>query len=149
MYQTCAGRARPARRCAAAGGGSGGAAEFTVRLGWIYEWILQCGINNVLPAWLCSTILTQNCCTLLSDGRISFLYTTCLPAHKWAKRQKFARNGNKIFWELAVLSYACNSLTNLEYEVHPFTGNENVESGFKKLWDHNVTNWSESISGGF
>jgi hypothetical protein len=32
---------------------------------------------------------------------------------------------------LAVLTYAFNNLTNLEDEVHPFTGNGNVESGLK------------------
>ena len=35
------------------------------------------------------------------------------------------------FWEIGCLN-ACNNLTNLEYEVHPFTGNRNVERGFKK-----------------
>ena len=49
---------------------------------------------------------------------------------KWAKCQKPARK--KFFGKLAVLTYACNNLTNLEYEIHSFTGNENVESGFKK-----------------
>ena len=39
---------------------------------------------------------------------------------------------NNFFGKLAVLTYACNNLTNLEYEVHPFTGNGNVERGFKK-----------------
>ena len=52
--------------------------------------------------------------------------------HKWAKCQKPARNGNKNFGKLTVLTYACNNLTNLEYEVHPFTGNGNEESGFEK-----------------
>ena len=37
-------------RARTTGAVAGGGAEFTVRLGWIYEWILQCGINNVLPA---------------------------------------------------------------------------------------------------
>jgi hypothetical protein len=46
--------------------------------------------------------------------------------------KKPARNGNKKFGKLTVLTYACNNLTNLEYEVHPFTGDGNVECGFKK-----------------
>ena len=60
--------------------------------------------------------------------------------HKWAKCQKPARNGNEILGKLAVLTYACNNFTNLEYEVHSFTGKGNVESGFKKPSNHNVTN---------
>ena len=63
--------------------------------------------------------------------------------HKGVKCQKPARNWNKIFGKLAVSTYA---LTNLEYEVHPFTGNGNVESGLK---NQNVGKLSEFISGRF
>ena len=52
--------------------------------------------------------------------------------HKWAKCKKPTKNGNENFGKLTVLTYACNNLTNLEYEIHPLTGNGNVESGFKK-----------------
>ena len=38
--------------------------------------------------------------------------------------------GNKM-GTLTVITYACNNLTNLEYDVHPFTGKGNVESCFK------------------
>ena len=53
-----------------------------------------------------------------------------LAAHKGAKYQKPARNWNKKSVKLAVLTYDCNNLMNLEYEVHLFTGNGNVESWF-------------------
>ena len=43
-------------------------------------------------------------------------------------RQKWEIN----FGKLTVLTFASNNLTNLEYEVHPFTGNGNFESVFKK-----------------
>ena len=61
-----------------------------------------------------------------------------LRLQKWAKCQKPARNN--FFGKLAVLTYASNNLTNLEYEGHPFTKNGYVESGFKKPGNHNVTN---------
>ena len=52
-------------------------------------------------------------------------------AHKGTKCQKPARNWNKKFGELAVLSYSCNNLTNLEYEVDPFTETEMLKAAFK------------------
>ena len=54
-------------------------------------------------------------------------------AAQMGQMSKTARNFIKNFGKLAVLTYACNNLTNLEHEVHPFTGNGNVESGLKKL----------------
>ena len=54
-----------------------------------------------------------------------------VPLHKWAKCQKPARNRKNILGQLTVLTYACKTLTNLEYKVHVFTGNGNVENALK------------------
>ena len=51
--------------------------------------------------------------------------------HKGAKCQKPARNRKNILGQLTVLTYACKTLTNLEYKVHVFTGNGNVENALK------------------
>ena len=50
------------------------------------------------------------------------------PDAEMGQMSKPARNWNKIFVKLAVSTYAW---TNLEYEVHPYTGNGNVKDGFE------------------
>jgi len=45
--------------------------------------------------------------------------------HSWAKKQNPAKNGIQKFVKLTGHTYACNSLTNFQYEVHAMTGNRN------------------------
>ena len=55
-------------------------------------------------------------------------------AHRKALRQKTAKNEIQKFVKLTGYTYACNSLTNFEYEGHAMTGNGNHVNLLKLAW---------------
>jgi len=57
------------------------------------------------------------------------------PPHSWAKLQNLAKNRIQKFMKLTGHTYyACNSLTNFQYEVHAMTGNGNQVNLLKLGW---------------
>ena len=54
--------------------------------------------------------------------------------HSWAKQQNHAKNRIQKFVKLTGHTYAYNSLTNFQYEVHAMTGNGNQVNLLKLGW---------------
>ena len=61
-------------------------------------------------------------------------------AAQWGQMAKLCQKLEKKRREIEQTN--CITLTNFDYEAHPFTGNINVESCFRKFGKSHQTNWN-------